>query len=230
MRPSIERGRRRLAEVVADRAEHHGDRAAADRGRRSLARLVDHHQRVRPHVAFGMPLRLLLAADERPHLGQHAVDRRRGRARARSRSTAASAWSSSFSISPQIRSAGRSSSGMRAAQRRGVVVERRTRSARRTASRAARAGCRRRTSRDRRRAAARRSRSPRPSNGSSYAPVSGSHAMALIVKSRRRAASAIDIDGSPCDLESLVPASALRLAARQRHVDVADVVSGTTSL
>ena len=29
------------------------------------ARLVDHHQRVHPDVPFGMPLRLLRAADER---------------------------------------------------------------------------------------------------------------------------------------------------------------------
>ena len=91
-------------------------------------------------------------------------------------------------------------------------------------ARAARAGCRRRTSADRRRAAAAASRSPRPSNGSRYSPVSGSHEIALTVKSRRRAASAIDMSGSPVDDEAAVAAAGLRLAARQRHVDVADLV------
>ena len=70
-----ERRGRRLAEVVADRAEHHGDAAAADRGRRSAARASSITISVcDPDVAFGMPLRLLLAADQRPHLGQHAID------------------------------------------------------------------------------------------------------------------------------------------------------------
>ena len=45
-----------------------------------------------------------------------------------------------------------------------------------------------------------------------------------MVKSRRRAASSNDIDGSPCDLEALVPAAGLRFAARQRDVDRAELV------
>ncbi len=43
-----------------------------------------------------------------------------------------------------------------------------------------------------------------------------------MVKSRRRAASSIDIDGSPCDLEALVSAPLLGLAPGQRDVDVAE--------
>ena len=61
----------------------------------------------------------------------------------------------------------------------------------------------------------------RPSNGSRYSPVSGSQAIALIVKSRRRAASSSVIVGSPVTVEALVAAAGLRFAARQRHVDVA---------
>ena len=67
--------------------------------------------------------------------------------------------SSSFSISPQMRSAGRSSSGIARQSVARVVVEREARSARRTAPRAARAGCRRRTSADRPTRSRRRSRS-----------------------------------------------------------------------
>ena len=44
-------------------------------------------------------------------------------------------------------------------------------------------------------------RSRRPSNGSRYASVSGSQAMALTVKSRRRAASSGGMSGSPLDVE-----------------------------
>ncbi len=77
-----ERRRRRLAEVVADGAEHHRDQPrpieVAVRARASSITISV----CDPDVAFGVPLRLLLAADERPHLGQHAIDRRRGRARA----------------------------------------------------------------------------------------------------------------------------------------------------
>ena len=32
------------------------------------------HQRVDPDVAFGVPFRFLRAADERTHLGEHAID------------------------------------------------------------------------------------------------------------------------------------------------------------
>ena len=69
-------------------------------------------------------------------------------------------------------------------------------------------------------------RSRRPPNGSRYSSVSGSQAIALIVKSRRRAASAIDMNGSPVHVEALVPAADLRLAAGQRRRRVADLVDG----
>ena len=72
---------------------------------------------------------------------------------------------------------------------------------------------------DRRRAAARARDRARPSNGSKYSPVSGSHEIALTVKSRRRAASSIDIVGIAVDVEALVAAAGLRFAARQRDVD-----------
>ena len=48
--------------------------------------------------------------------------------------------------------------------------------------------------------------------------------MALTVKSRRRAASAIDIAGIAGDVEAAVAAAGLRFAPRQRDVDVADLV------
>ena len=132
--------------------------------------------------------------------------------------------SSSFSNSPQIRSAGRSSSGIDRHSSRVPRVERRTRSARRTEPRAARAGCRRRTSRDRRRAgggvAGRRGR--RTDRGTP--PVSGSQAMALIrevAPPRGFLEGHVRIAG---DVEAAVAAAGLRFAARQRHVDVADLV------
>ena len=66
----------------------------------------------------------------------------------------------------------------------------------------------------------------RPSNGSRYSPVSGSQAIALTVKSRRRAASVERHDRIAGDLEAAVAAAGLRLAARQRDVDVGDLVDG----
>ena len=118
-----ERRRRRLAEIVADRAEHDRDLLRARKIVDAPPRLIDHLQRVDPDVAFGMPLGLLRAAVERLHLRKQLRDDRRARAPARSRPTAVGA-SSSFSISPQMRSAGRSSSGIDAAQRARFVVER----------------------------------------------------------------------------------------------------------
>ena len=44
------------------------------------------------------------------------------------------------------------------------------------------------------------------------------------MKSRRRAASSIDISGSPIDDEAAMSASRLRVAPRQRHVDAGDLV------
>ena len=74
IRPSIERRRGRLSEVVTDGAEHHRDQPRPIEIAVHLARPVDHHQRVRPDVAFRMPLRFLLAADERLQLRKQLVD------------------------------------------------------------------------------------------------------------------------------------------------------------
>ncbi len=114
----------------------------------------------------------------------------------------------------------------RPAQRARVRHRRSARTARRTGARAARAGCRRQTCPDRRRGGD-APRDPRGRRkGSRISPVSGSREIALIVKSRRRAASSIDSAGSPVDGESLVPAAGLRLAARERDVEIADLVDG----
>ena len=72
----------------------------------------------------------------------------------------------------------------------------------------------------------RRSRSPRPSNGSSYSPVSGSQAMALIgevapprgLSQRQRRIAR--------HREAAMPAAGLRLAPRQRHVEAGHLVDG----
>ena len=88
--PAVDdRRRRRLAEVVAHRAEHHRGQPRPIEVAVRVARLVDHHQRVHPDVALGMPLRLLRAADERLHLRQQLLDDAELAAPARSRSTAA---------------------------------------------------------------------------------------------------------------------------------------------
>ena len=51
----------------------------------------------------------------------------------------------------------------------------------------------------------RAARSARPPNGSAYSPVSGSRPIALMVKSRRRAASANDMNGSPSTVKPRWP-------------------------
>ena len=55
-------------------AEHHDELIGAIEIVDALPRLIDHLQRVHPHVAFGMPFRLLLAADERLQLRKQLVD------------------------------------------------------------------------------------------------------------------------------------------------------------
>ena len=91
----------------------------------------------------------------------------------------------------------------------------------RTEARAARAGCRRETCADRRPGArVAPDRCGRRTDLRS-SPVSGSQEIALMVKSRRRAASSRLIDGSPVTAKPLVAAAGLRFAARQRDVDVA---------
>ena len=206
-----------LPRSCADRAEHHGDLLRPRQIVDARSRLIDDLQRVHPHVALRMPLRLLRAADEREQLGEQPFDRRRGRARAPGRSTAA-ARRAAFRSRPRRVRRGRSSSGIAAAEIARGGVDRRARTARRTARRAARAGCRRRTSTDRpRAAAAARGRRGRR-NGSRYSSVSGSQEIALMVKSRRRAASSIAIDGSPvtANRDGRVPTSNRAAAARRR--------------
>ena len=64
----------RLSEVVAHGTEHHGGQARPVEVGVPLPRFVDHHQRVDPHVALGMPLGILRAVVERHHLRQHLLD------------------------------------------------------------------------------------------------------------------------------------------------------------
>ena len=66
--------------------------------------------------------------------------------------------------------------------------------------------------------------SPRPSQGSRYSPDSGSHAIALTVKSRRRDGLGQLHRRIARDVEAAVPAPRLRLASRQRDIDVARLV------
>ena len=149
--PTVEERRGRwLAEVVAHRAEHHGHFRPPGQIVDAAARLVDHHQRVRPDVAFRVPFRLLPAPDERLHLRQQAPDDAQCRARTRSRWTAAQRAEAVSRPRPRcVPPAGRRA-GSRGRSRlfRGEPT---ARTGRRTASPAARAGCRQRTSRDRRR-------------------------------------------------------------------------------
>ena len=200
--PVDERRGRGLAEVVTDRAEHHRERRAAREIGDALARFIDHHQRVDPHVAFRMPLVLLRTIDERraaPATGAGRCPRSRASA---SPTDGRSAASSSFSTSPHTRSGGRSSSGI---ERNRTRVSSSTDSSNRAANCSARS-TRRLSSANVRGSTTRRRRawrSARPSNGSTSSPVSGSREIALIVKSRRRAASVMDSSGSPSTMNPL---------------------------
>ena len=112
------------------------------------ARLVDDQQRVDPDVAFGMPLRLLRAADERLQLRKQPLDdaelEREREADRRPRRAAAASRSRPRCARPADRRAecSRHSAACR-------VVERELEARGELDARAARAGCRRRTSRDR---------------------------------------------------------------------------------
>ena len=72
------------------------------------------------------------------------------------------------------------------------------------------------------------SRSARPLKGSKYCSVSGSHEIALTVKSRRRAASSIDIDGSPSTMKPLCPGALFDSRRGSPMSIVADLVDGET--
>ena len=65
----LEARRRRLAEVVAQRAEHHGEwRGRSCEVGDQRRRLVDDLERVVPHVALGVPARVLRRVRERNEL------------------------------------------------------------------------------------------------------------------------------------------------------------------
>ncbi len=154
------RGRRRLAEVVRQRAEHDRDGLRPRQIVDSRSRLIDDLQRVHPDVTLRMPLRFLLAADEREELGEQPLDdaeiERQRQADRRAPGAAAA-----FRFRPRrARPAGRraeSSGTDRACRARSSA-----KTAPRTERRAGRAGCRRETWPDRRRAGAGWSRSSRP--------------------------------------------------------------------
>src|SRR5262245_22418220 len=59
---------------MRDGSEHDGGRPSTIETLETFARFIDDHQRVNPDVAFGMPLRLLLAADERVHFRPESFD------------------------------------------------------------------------------------------------------------------------------------------------------------
>src|SRR6185503_15390442 len=69
-----QRRRRRLANVVADGAEHHRQLLRPVEIVDARARLVDDLERVYPDVALGMPLGLLRTSRERQQLGQQLRD------------------------------------------------------------------------------------------------------------------------------------------------------------
>ena len=226
MRPSMNGGGRRLAEIVADRAEH--DRhllrilEVVDAARAP----VDHEQRVDPDVPFRVPLGFLRAADERVELGKQPLDDRRSSASAKPIDGRARAQQQLLDLSPDALG-GQVVERNAPAQRRRAGIERELEPRGELDARAARAGCRRRTSR------ASTARSSRPLEISAAVEridvlvrSSGSQAMALIVKSRRRAASAGDSVGIALDGEALVSAAGLRLAPRQRDVETGDLVDG----
>ena len=160
--PSVyDRRCRRLAEVVAHRAQHHGDLLRPIEIVDTQARLVDDHERVDPHVAFGVPFGLLRAANQRLDLGKQLIEHSQTRARARTRSTASAPGGEVFRFLPRsVRTEGRRAGSVCTA--RACPDRARTESERRTGSPAARAGCPLERSGRRRPSAPRRVRSSRP--------------------------------------------------------------------
>ena len=155
------RRRRRLAEIVADRAEHDRGEPRPIEIAVQLARLVDHHQRVDPDVALGMPLGILRAVVERLHLRQQLVDHAElAREREADRRPLAPAAAASRTRPRCARPAGRRARSM---NRCGRCPDRSSaRTAPRTAARAGHAANRRRTCSDRRRGGCGAARSSRP--------------------------------------------------------------------
>ena len=103
-----ERRGRRLSEVVRHRPEHDDELIGAIEIVDPLARLIDDLQRVHPDVALRVPLGLLCATHERFQLWKQLIDDAEFQ-RERKTNGRALGPSSNFSISPQIRSGGRSS-------------------------------------------------------------------------------------------------------------------------
>ena len=161
-----------------------------------------------------------------PAAPARAGRRCRGRARAAGRSTAARACSSSFSTSPQMRSAGRSSSGMarHSANVAGSSVQLEARRELQRAQHAQAVVAERPRIDDAQHAVARGRRGRRTDRGSLAG--SGSHAMALMVKSRRRAASSDRGAGSPITSKPLWPRPTFDSRRGQRHVEAGDLVDG----
>ncbi len=91
MRPSMNAVVAGLPKSWQTAPEHDRESARAVEIVDARPRLVDHHQRVHPDVALGMPLGLLRAADQRRHFREERARRRRVRGRARIRSTAGAA-------------------------------------------------------------------------------------------------------------------------------------------
>ena len=115
---------------------------------------------------------------------------------------------------------------MRPAELASCRARARTRSARRTGSRAARAGCRRRTSADRPRAGRARSRSPAAVERIDVLAgqrIPGDGVDGEVAPARRLVERQVRIAR---DREAAMPAAGLRLAARQRHVEARDLVDG----
>ncbi len=74
LHPAVMVDRRlRLAEVVTQRAKHHGHCRSPLQTLNPLTGLVHDHQGVRPHVALRVPLRILPARRQRHELRQQSV-------------------------------------------------------------------------------------------------------------------------------------------------------------
>ena len=170
--PAFEHLRRgRLAQIVAQGAQHHRERPRRVEALEQRDGLVHRQQGVGPNVAFGVPLGVLGRRDEGNQLGRH-----RGQqsplAQEREADRGRRALSSSFWISPKTRSAGSSARGIDA-HRRAVAGS--TVSSKRAASwtaRSARSGSSPSVAGSTARRI-RRSRSRRPSKGSTKACAEG---------------------------------------------------------
>ena len=212
-----ERGGGGLAQVVAQRAQHHG------RQPRPIEVAVGGCA-PRPSPSACAPTRRLPDATRAPAGSRRAAaapaaagPRRRGPAPARTRSTAGPPAGAAFRVRPRCARPADRRAGSRGTAppcRRPA----RTRSARRTARRAARAGCRRRTSPDPRRAAP-AATGPRGRRTDPRTPgqrIPGDRVDGEVAAARRVG----DRHGRVAfHHEAAVAAAGLRFAARQRDVD-----------